>query len=102
MAAGAGWRPPASGGARARVGRAVRGARRSGKLGKRERKLRGVFIWAWSGEIVAERGGIGRQPAGDVEVNMRGVGTRFGAENWGKVGDLVEEVEGNRFHAVWA
>uniref|UniRef100_A0A0E0EJY3 DUF834 domain-containing protein n=1 Tax=Oryza meridionalis TaxID=40149 RepID=A0A0E0EJY3_9ORYZ len=51
-------------------------------------------------EIVAERGGIGRQPAGDVGCRRGRSGAQFGAKNWGKVGENMEELEGNRFHSV--
>jgi hypothetical protein len=53
-------------------------------------------------EIVAGRGGIGRQPAGDVGRRRGRSGAQFGAKNWGKVGEKVEEVVGNRFYLVWA
>src|SRR5512146_1035935 len=84
VAAGAGWRPPASGGARARVGRAGEGAAAWGKLGKWERRPRGSFLWAREGGIETGRGGIGRRSGaptrGGGGVNRR----RFSRGEWGK------------------
>lgn len=57
-----------------------------------------MFIWAWRGEIVAERGGIDATTAGEGVPATWVSGARNGAENWGKVGEDVEEVLGNRSH----
>lgn len=54
-----------------------------------------MFIWAWRGEIVAERGGIDATTAGEGVPVTWVSGARNGAKNWGKVGEDVEEVVGN-------
>jgi hypothetical protein len=57
-----------------------------------------VFIWAWSGEIVAVEGGIGRQrPSewGGIVGAWRGKPAPY---FWGREGEEVEEVVGVRFH----
>ena len=51
---------------------------------------------------MAGRGRFEAATAGDVGDIVGEVGARFGAKNWGKVRDLVEEVVRNRFYLVWA